>query len=267
MLLMLCLPLTLMAANKKTSVTQVSTTVTLTDDVDYRITSTTPFVDEGLVNIANTEHAVLIFTQVKPSVVISKWLTKVQINGKRAVNNGNCQVKLYNRGTSVKEVAEQVVPESGSELAKDVAVRWKKIVEGLGFTLTGDQRKAIIDIQKDMMTNVPMNRLVQGDVGSGKTAVAILAMAMTALMGKQSVMLAPTSVLARQHYDNACRILKGSGINVVLLLGKTKASVDRGRCIQHFFALRHDLRSYSVSCYNCDPIFLHTASFCSASRL
>ena len=117
-------------------------------------------------------------------------------------------MKLYNRGTSVKEIAEKVVPESGSELAKDVSVRWKKIVEGLGFALTGDQRKAIIDIQKDMMTNVPMNRLVQGDVGSGKTAVAILAMAMTALMGKQSVMLAPTSVLARQHYDNAVRILE-----------------------------------------------------------
>lgn len=136
-------------------------------------------------------------------------------------------MKLYNRGTSVKEIAEKVVPESGSELAKDVSVRWKKIVEGLGFALTGDQRKAIIDIQKDMMTNVPMNRLVQGDVGSGKTAVAILAMAMTALMGKQSVMLAPTSVLARQHYDNAVRILEGSGINVVLLLGKTKASVKK----------------------------------------
>ena len=77
------------------------------------------------------------------------------------------------------------------------------------------------------MTDIPMNRLVQGDVGSGKTAVAILAMAMTALMGKQSVMLAPTSVLAKQHYNNACRILEGSGINVVLLLGKTKASVKK----------------------------------------
>ena len=136
-------------------------------------------------------------------------------------------MKLYNRGTSVKEVAEKVVPESGSELAADVSKRWKKIVEGLGFALTGDQRKAIIDIQKDMMTDIPMNRLVQGDVGSGKTAVAILAMAMTALMGKQSVMLAPTSVLAKQHYNNACRILEGSGINVVLLLGKTKASVKK----------------------------------------
>ena len=136
-------------------------------------------------------------------------------------------MKLYNHGSSVKEIAEKVVPDSGSELGKDVSSRWKKIVEGLGFALTGDQRKAIIDIQKDMMTNVPMNRLVQGDVGSGKTAVAILAMAMTALMGKQSVMLAPTSVLARQHYDNAVRILNGSGINVVLLLGKTKASVKK----------------------------------------
>ena len=136
-------------------------------------------------------------------------------------------MKLYNRGSSVKEIAEKVVPESGSELASEVSVRWKKIVESLGFALTGDQRKAIIDIQKDMMTSVPMNRLVQGDVGSGKTAVAILAMAMTALMGKQSVMLAPTSVLAKQHYNNACRILEGSGINVVLLLGKTKASVKK----------------------------------------
>ena len=80
---------------------QVSTAVTLTEDIDYLITGTTPFKDEGLVNIANTKHAVLIFTQVKPSVVISKWLTKVQINGKRAVNNGNCQVKLYGRGCIV----------------------------------------------------------------------------------------------------------------------------------------------------------------------
>ena len=101
MLLLLWLPFAMTAANKRTSVMQVSTAVTLTEDIDYLITGTTPFKDEGLVNIANTEHAVLIFTQVKPSVVISKWLTKVQINGKRAVNNGNCQVKLYGRGCIV----------------------------------------------------------------------------------------------------------------------------------------------------------------------
>ena len=93
-----CLPLTMMAANKKTTVSKVTTTVTLSDNVDYIITSTTPFEDEGLVNITNTEHAVLIILNVKPSVVISKWLSKVQINGTRATNNGNCHVKLYNRG-------------------------------------------------------------------------------------------------------------------------------------------------------------------------
>lgn len=109
-LFVLCLPLNIMAANKKTTVTRVSTEVTLTDNVDYQITSTTPFVDDGLVNIVNTDHAVLIFTQVKPSVVISKWLTKVQINGQRAVNDRNCQVKLYGRGCIIMPYAKNIKP-------------------------------------------------------------------------------------------------------------------------------------------------------------
>ncbi len=98
LLLAFCLPLSIMAANKKTTVTRVNTEVTLSDNVDYMVNSPTPFGDEGLVNITNTEHAVLILLQVKPSVAISTWLSKVQINGQKAVNNGNCQVKLYNRG-------------------------------------------------------------------------------------------------------------------------------------------------------------------------
>ena len=106
----LCLPLGLMAGNKKTTVSQVTTEVTITDNVDYQISSTTPFKDDGLVNIVNTEHAVLIFTQVKPSVVISKWLSKVRINGTRATNNSNCQVKLYNRGAIVLPYARTLKP-------------------------------------------------------------------------------------------------------------------------------------------------------------
>ena len=109
-LFVLCLPLNIMAANKKTTVTRVSTEVTLTDNVDYQITSTTPFEDGGLVNITNTEHAVLIFTQVKPSVVIKKWLTKVKINGQRASNNGNCQVKLYGRGCIIMPYIKNIKP-------------------------------------------------------------------------------------------------------------------------------------------------------------
>ena len=124
------------------------------------------------------------------------------------------------------EVAPVVVPPAGS-LSPEAALRWKTVIGNLGFKLTGDQKKTIADIQHDLQSSKPMNRLVQGDVGSGKTAVAILAMAMTAIMGKQSVLLAPTSVLAKQHYDSAMSLLKGSGINVALLLGKTKASLKK----------------------------------------
>ncbi len=125
-----------------------------------------------------------------------------------------------------EEIAPEVIPHDGG-LPKSISERWHKITSNLGFELTDDQKQALRDIQMDLMNKVPMNRLVQGDVGSGKTAVAILAMAMTALMGKQSVLLAPTSVLAKQHYDSAKNLLEGSGINVVLLLGKTKASLKK----------------------------------------
>ena len=110
LLLALCLPLCMMAANKKTTVSKVSEPVTLTEDVDYNITSTTPFDAEGLVNIENTEHAVVILTQVKPSVAISKWLSKIQINGVRASNNNNCQVKLYNRGCIIMPYGRNFKP-------------------------------------------------------------------------------------------------------------------------------------------------------------
>lgn len=123
---------------------------------------------------------------------------------------------------SADEIAPVVIPQG--QLPQDKASAWKKITANLGFDLTGDQKNAIRNIQQDLMKEEPMNRLVQGDVGSGKTAVAILAMAMTAIMGYQSVLLAPTSVLATQHFNTALNILKGSGIECELLLGKTTQS-------------------------------------------
>ena len=135
-------------------------------------------------------------------------------------------MKHFMSAGGADEVAPVVVPPKGG-LSPEQADRWKKVIGNLGFSLTGDQKKAIADIQHDLMLSKPMNRLVQGDVGSGKTAVAVLTMAMAAIMGKQSVLLAPTSVLAKQHYDTATALLKGSGINVALLLGKTKASLKK----------------------------------------
>lgn len=123
--------------------------------------------------------------------------------------------------------AEKVIDINKFTSEPGLTNRWNLIKNNLGFDLTSDQKKAINDIQTDLMRTTPMNRLVQGDVGSGKTAVALLVMAMTALMGKQSVLLAPTSVLASQHYENAINLLKDSGIKVALLLGKTTAANKR----------------------------------------
>jgi ATP-dependent DNA helicase RecG len=76
------------------------------------------------------------------------------------------------------------------------------------YTLTGVQRSAIEDIRRDISSDVPMNRLLQGDVGSGKTAVAVAAMAMAFVNGKQSALMAPTSILAEQHYRGITETLQ-----------------------------------------------------------
>ena len=87
----------IMAENTKTTVEQVTTAVTISDDVDYIITGATPFAGEGVINITNTDHAVLILDAIKPSK-IAAWLKYININGVRASNNTNCQVKLHNLG-------------------------------------------------------------------------------------------------------------------------------------------------------------------------
>ncbi len=98
------------ADNQKTIVGQVSTTVDLSDDVDYIVTSSTPFTDEGIVNIQNTDHAVLILEEVKPSAATSLLAAHVRINGQRAQNNSNCQVKLHNRGSIIMPYASTLKP-------------------------------------------------------------------------------------------------------------------------------------------------------------
>ena len=89
----------------------------------------------------------------------------------------------------------------------------------LPFSLTNAQKRAIKDILNDISKPVPMNRMVQGDVGSGKTMVAIAASYAVALNKKQTAVMAPTEILAQQHYKNFKNILEKKGINVVLLTG------------------------------------------------
>jgi len=97
----------------------------------------------------------------------------------------------------------------------------EKFEEKLPFKLTEDQKKAIMDILKDISQPKPMNRLVQGDVGSGKTIVAIASALATALDGKQVAIMSPTEILAKQHYKNFASILSKFGIDTYLLTGST----------------------------------------------
>ena len=96
----------------------------------------------------------------------------------------------------------------------------------LPFELTGAQKKAAWEIFQDMEKEVPMNRLLQGDVGSGKTMVAALAAYGVVLSGKQVALLAPTAILATQHFEGLSKILEPLGVKVTLLTGATKKKVE-----------------------------------------
>ncbi len=103
--------------------------------------------------------------------------------------------------------------------AKDV---FQRFIRGFPFRLTDDQNRVIREIASDMSGHHPMNRLVQGDVGSGKTAVAAAAMCLAAVCGHQSIFMAPTSVLAAQHFKNLGELFSDVGIRADLMLGSTK---------------------------------------------
>ena len=89
------------ASNRKQTVSQVTSAVTITDDVDYIVTDATPFTTAGSVNIENTEHAVVIIKRIKPSAVLKSWMSFIFINGEKAVNGTNCQVRMYDRGAII----------------------------------------------------------------------------------------------------------------------------------------------------------------------
>ncbi len=102
-------------------------------------------------------------------------------------------------------------------------------VQGLPYQLTNAQQKVWTEILRDMSGDTAMSRLVQGDVGSGKTIVAVLALMTAALNGYQGAMMAPTEVLARQHYESITKLFETYGvkIKVVLLTGSMTAKEKR----------------------------------------
>ena len=115
-----------------------------------------------------------------------------------------------------KESAPAIGAHGGNAAVND-------LTRALPFALTGDQQKGITEIQADLAQPHPMNRLIQGDVGSGKTAVAFVTAGAVLAEGGQAALMAPTEILAEQHYKNAVKLF-GGRLNVALLTGKSTAS-------------------------------------------
>ena len=117
-------------------------------------------------------------------------------------------------------------------LAKDYSYQIKKTLltpfrEQLGFELTNSQKKVINEIFKDLCSPRPMNRLLQGDVGSGKTVVALCAMLLAVENGYQAALMAPTEILAEQHFLTFKRLLAGLKVNIAVLTSSTKTAARK----------------------------------------
>jgi ATP-dependent DNA helicase RecG len=100
----------------------------------------------------------------------------------------------------------------------------QQIMAQLPFTLTHSQQHAIAEINADLGSEKRMLRLVQGDVGSGKTLVALLTMAHVVEAGRQAALMAPTEILARQHYERLLPLCEGAGLRIALMTGRDRAA-------------------------------------------
>jgi ATP-dependent DNA helicase RecG len=123
-------------------------------------------------------------------------------------------------------VRAQLRRPAGDRHAGDGHLR-KKIIDALPYALTSSQRQATAAIAEDLRQPVRMLRLMQGDVGSGKTVVALLAAAAVAEVGKQAALMAPTEILARQHIKTIAPLAERAGLRVAILTGREKGKERR----------------------------------------
>ena len=129
--------------------------------------------------------------------------------------------ELLAHNLSLQQIRQRVRQQTGMALPGTRALV-DKFLANLPFQLTGAQQRVFQDIHRDLSQPVPMLRLVQGDVGSGKTVVAALAALQVVESKHQAALMAPTEILAEQHYNNFSNWLKPLGITVAWLTGKTK---------------------------------------------
>ena len=127
------------------------------------------------------------------------------------------QLGILSHGKNDTERTDTVIREDYTE----------EFIKMLPFTPTNAQKRAVSECTRDMKMHTPMRRLLQGDVGSGKTAVAAALMYNTVKNGFQCVLMAPTEVLARQHFETFTKFLRNENMNIVLLTGSTTAKNKR----------------------------------------
>lgn len=142
--------------------------------------------------------------------------------------------------TPVREGASDIAIHPAAQLRDVYSPLQKELLSRLPFTLTGDQQAVTAEINADIDGTAPAARLIQGDVGSGKTLVAFLACVKVIEGGGQAALMAPTELLARQHADTAAKLLEPLGIRLAFLTGNLKAA-GRSQLLQQLAAGNIDL--------------------------
>ncbi|UJF14937.1 ATP-dependent DNA helicase RecG [Jeotgalibaca sp. MA1X17-3] len=132
----------------------------------------------------------------------------------------------------VYQMKLQLVRDSRKNQAKGISIPYnveqlKEFIQKLPFELTDGQKRVVNEICRDLREPYVMNRLLQGDVGSGKTIVAVIAFVATILEGYQGAFMVPTEILAEQHYETLHQLFKGTPFTVSLLTGSTKPKVRK----------------------------------------
>jgi len=145
--------------------------------------------------------------KAKQTIIYEELFYLEAIIGKRAIERKRNKKNIKNEYTNVNESNLQ-----------------KQLLQRLSFELTKGQTAAINEINLDMRSPIPMARLLQGDVGSGKTLVSFMAALLVVEKGDQAAVMAPTELLARQHAQNAASLLEPLGVRIVFLTGNIKAA-------------------------------------------
>ena len=139
-------------------------------------------------------------------------------------------VSLYKKARWQKENKSEKLTVEGAK---------EKFIKLLPFELTEDQKRAILEIEEDLKKEIPMNRLLEGDVGSGKTIVAAFATFVATKSGRQTVIMAPTEILAKQHFATFSRIFKEEKVKISLITSSAKKIEKGSKIIIGTHALLH----------------------------